>query len=503
MIANVPGSVPRRRRGDPRTRGRSATPRTSTSASRAARGDALLAANPDAVPEPGAVAALARVHGRASALRRRRPADGLPRRLAAAVAAALPDRRRHGRPPDAAAQGRPPARATSTSTSRTPDEPVQADWMLGGFLLLRRAMLDELGGLRRGLPPLRRGHRPRLPRDAGRLGALVRPGRRRPARAPGRDRQALAHAPHALALARASCASCASTRRGCARCRATSSSKYDRAAERLRRARLRRPGALRGAPRAADRRARAAARAGRRRCSTSAAATRSWRRRSPRYGLRYIGVDASERMSSRRRGAAQSRAPVRGRADGGLRAAGAGRRDALPALVLLPGRPRRLLPPRRRLHAKKFVFDFTPRLHRRRRVDATCGPAGLSSRRDPFLCRSPRPARAVATGLRMLEPLDAAAALCFAARALALRGGAATDPSEPAREVRSAGARLLRHDYGDPGRYSARRPRLRAGSGRRSGPARACSTSLRRREHGRAAARARLPLPRSRRQRGR
>jgi N-acetylglucosaminyl-diphospho-decaprenol L-rhamnosyltransferase len=27
-----------------------------------------------------------------------------------------------------------------------PDEPVQADWLLGGFLLLRREMLDELGG---------------------------------------------------------------------------------------------------------------------------------------------------------------------------------------------------------------------------------------------------------------------------------------------------------------------------------------------------------------------
>ena len=27
-----------------------------------------------------------------------------------------------------------------------PREPVEADWMLGGFLLLRRAMLDELGG---------------------------------------------------------------------------------------------------------------------------------------------------------------------------------------------------------------------------------------------------------------------------------------------------------------------------------------------------------------------
>jgi GT2 family glycosyltransferase len=31
-----------------------------------------------------------------------------------------------------------------------PTEPVEADWMLGGFLLLRRAMLDELGGLDEG-----------------------------------------------------------------------------------------------------------------------------------------------------------------------------------------------------------------------------------------------------------------------------------------------------------------------------------------------------------------
>ncbi len=31
-----------------------------------------------------------------------------------------------------------------------PDEPVQADWMLGAFLLLRREMLDELGGFDEG-----------------------------------------------------------------------------------------------------------------------------------------------------------------------------------------------------------------------------------------------------------------------------------------------------------------------------------------------------------------
>jgi N-acetylglucosaminyl-diphospho-decaprenol L-rhamnosyltransferase len=31
-----------------------------------------------------------------------------------------------------------------------PAQPVRTDWMLGGFLLLRRAMLDELGGLDEG-----------------------------------------------------------------------------------------------------------------------------------------------------------------------------------------------------------------------------------------------------------------------------------------------------------------------------------------------------------------
>jgi N-acetylglucosaminyl-diphospho-decaprenol L-rhamnosyltransferase len=31
-----------------------------------------------------------------------------------------------------------------------PTEPVEADWMLGGFLLLRRAMIDELGGFDEG-----------------------------------------------------------------------------------------------------------------------------------------------------------------------------------------------------------------------------------------------------------------------------------------------------------------------------------------------------------------
>ena len=33
-----------------------------------------------------------------------------------------------------------------------PDEPVECDWMLGACLLLRRSMLDEIGGFDEGFP---------------------------------------------------------------------------------------------------------------------------------------------------------------------------------------------------------------------------------------------------------------------------------------------------------------------------------------------------------------
>ena len=66
----------------------------------------------------------------------------------AAVAAPLPDRARHDRPPDAAAAAFPPLERQRDhyQLDERPDRPVQADWLLGAFLLQRRAMLDELGG---------------------------------------------------------------------------------------------------------------------------------------------------------------------------------------------------------------------------------------------------------------------------------------------------------------------------------------------------------------------
>ncbi len=108
----------------------------------------VLIANPDAVAEPGAVAALRdfmEAHPRCGVAG---PADDLPRREPAASRRRFPTvggtivRRTPLR------RSFPPLSGSATTTSSTsgPDEPVQADWMLGGFLLLRRAMLDELGG---------------------------------------------------------------------------------------------------------------------------------------------------------------------------------------------------------------------------------------------------------------------------------------------------------------------------------------------------------------------
>ena len=90
-----------------------------------------------------------RLRRRASALRDRGTADALARRQLAAVPPAVPDRSWDDRASDAA----PPAcalrtrrSASTTPSTSAPTEPVEADWMLGAFLLMRRTMLDEIGG---------------------------------------------------------------------------------------------------------------------------------------------------------------------------------------------------------------------------------------------------------------------------------------------------------------------------------------------------------------------
>jgi N-acetylglucosaminyl-diphospho-decaprenol L-rhamnosyltransferase len=112
----------------------------------------VVLANPDAIPEAGAVETLhdfaesnARcgiagprmigVHGEQVPSRRRFPT------VRGTLVRRTPLRRLH-----------PPLERQRDHyhLDDEPDEPVQADWLLGGFVLLRRTMLDELGGLDAG-----------------------------------------------------------------------------------------------------------------------------------------------------------------------------------------------------------------------------------------------------------------------------------------------------------------------------------------------------------------
>ena len=112
----------------------------------------VLVANPDAVPEPGAVALLldfAAAHPRAGVVGPRLVfPDGTPQ----------PSRRRFPTVTGTLVR-RTPLRLLLDPWNRQrghyllderPTGPVPADWMLGAFLLLRRDMLDELGGFDAG-----------------------------------------------------------------------------------------------------------------------------------------------------------------------------------------------------------------------------------------------------------------------------------------------------------------------------------------------------------------
>jgi GT2 family glycosyltransferase len=115
----------------------------------ATEGELVLVANPDAVPEPGAVTVL------------REFMEGHPRCGIAGPMLRDPDgslqasRRRFPTVVGTLVR-RTPLRRLFPPLERQrahygldedPDEPAQVDWMLGGFMLLRRSMLDELGGL--------------------------------------------------------------------------------------------------------------------------------------------------------------------------------------------------------------------------------------------------------------------------------------------------------------------------------------------------------------------
>jgi GT2 family glycosyltransferase len=148
VIANVPGSVPPGVEAIENARPLGYAANLNLGFSRCT-GDLLLAANPDAVPEPGAVSALAQfmdVHPRSGLAGPRMVyPDGSPQ----------PSRRRFPTVAGTIVRRTPlrkvvPQRRHYHLDEPQPESPVEVDWMLGGFLLLRREMLDQLGGLDEG-----------------------------------------------------------------------------------------------------------------------------------------------------------------------------------------------------------------------------------------------------------------------------------------------------------------------------------------------------------------
>ena len=111
-------------------------------------GDFIVVANPDAVAEPGAVEALL-------TFAERHPRCGVagPRMLGL-DGELVPSRRRFPTVRGTLVR-RTPLRRLLPPLERQrshyhlgedANEPAEADWLLGGFVLLRRTMLDELGG---------------------------------------------------------------------------------------------------------------------------------------------------------------------------------------------------------------------------------------------------------------------------------------------------------------------------------------------------------------------
>jgi N-acetylglucosaminyl-diphospho-decaprenol L-rhamnosyltransferase len=150
VIANVPGSVEDVPDGARVLENQRPLPLAANvnRGMEATSGEYVLAANPDAVPEPGAVEAL------------RSFAHARPRCGIAGPAMRWPDgtwqpsRRRFPTVAGTVVR-RTPLRLLRRPFERQrahyllderPSAPVEADWMLGAFLLQRRGMLEELGG---------------------------------------------------------------------------------------------------------------------------------------------------------------------------------------------------------------------------------------------------------------------------------------------------------------------------------------------------------------------
>jgi hypothetical protein len=148
VIANIPGSVPPRVAAidNARPLGFAANLNLGVSHTTA---DAVLAVNPDARPEPGAVAELVAfmdAHPRCGIAGPRMVfPDGSPQ----------PSRRRFPTVTGTIVRRTPlrkivPQKRHFYAGVEVPAGPVEVDWMLGGFLLVRRSALLELGGFDEG-----------------------------------------------------------------------------------------------------------------------------------------------------------------------------------------------------------------------------------------------------------------------------------------------------------------------------------------------------------------
>ncbi len=148
VLANVPGSVPA---GVEAMHNAAPLGFAANLNAGFARTDAelLVAANPDAVPADGAVGAL-------RAFMEEHPRCGVAGpRMVFPDGTWQPSRRRFPTVTGTVVRRTPlrlvvPQRRHFHLDESPPDQPVPAEWMLGGFLMLRRAMLDELDGFDEG-----------------------------------------------------------------------------------------------------------------------------------------------------------------------------------------------------------------------------------------------------------------------------------------------------------------------------------------------------------------
>ncbi|MBA2294640.1 MAG: glycosyltransferase family 2 protein [Actinobacteria bacterium] len=151
VVANVPGSLPAALPTGTRVLENTRPKRLAENVNlgiRATTGDWVVYANPDAVPATDAVGVLAHFAGRGSRCGIAGP------RVVWPDGTWQPTRRRFPTVSGTLVR-RTPLRRLFPPLERQRshyhldddlDEPVEADWLLGAFLLMRRTMLEELGG---------------------------------------------------------------------------------------------------------------------------------------------------------------------------------------------------------------------------------------------------------------------------------------------------------------------------------------------------------------------